>query len=191
MPDVTDQCIDRVLPALSCLQEVDISGCSLVTDSSLQRLTWHMTLDTTSTHTWKLRELNLSGLSKLTGQSLSWLTHVVGSELISLDVAGFHRLDDDVFNAIALHCPNLERLNMAGCFLAADRSVNALSSCATLKSLDLSFCFSIATLRSLAQCRLLQDVTLRKARDVVFLIPSIDIQYLYYHCPDLHDVLIL
>lgn len=192
IPKLTDLCLCRVLPCLPALEELDISGSSLITDAAFAYFAVSPFCAQKRTLAG-LRELNVSGLENLSAVSMVPFVRARGSSLQRLEVAGCRKLSDDAFIAICNYCPGIEHLNMAGCIRVTDSLVNdhLPTKCQELQSIDLSFCFSLSTLRGFVECRYLQQITLRKAENVIFLIPSQDIQYLYNNCPELQHVAIL
>ena len=185
IPDLTDECLTRTLMTFTNIEELDISGSSLITDAGLS------TLASLSEKYGppSLRDLNISGLDRITSSSINLVTEAIGTSLQRLDVSGCRRLTDDAFAAIAFNCRSLEHLNLAGCILVTNATPDALSrTCRELQSIDMSYCFSISSLRDFVVCHNLQTIVLRKVDNVTFLIPEQDILFVQYNCPEL-DVL--
>jgi Leucine Rich repeat len=126
------------------IDHVNLSGCTLITDTGLQALAQHCT---------GLTKLYLAGCRLITDTGLQALAqHCTG--LKELYLAGCRLITDTGLQALAQHCTGLKELNLAGCRLITDVGLQALAQhCTGLTELYLAECSLItnAGLQALAQ----------------------------------------
>ncbi|MBN3309836.1 LRC29 protein, partial [Amia calva] len=121
------------LRALRGLQELDLSACNKLTDSSITQVV----------HFPELRRLSLSMLSEISDQSLVSLSqHCRG--LTSLSLSHCVQVSDQGLASAAPRLHRLENLQLACCDRISDRSLDVLAQhCRKLRTLDLSMCKNI------------------------------------------------
>jgi len=152
------------------IDHVNLSGCSLITDTGLQALAQHCTglteLDLSSCalitdavlrvlaqHCSGLTSLNLDRCRLITDAGLQALAQRC-TGLTSLNLEWCSRITDAGLQALAQHCTGLTSLNLNRCRLITDAGVQALAQhCTGLTSLDLDKCRLItdAGVQALAQ----------------------------------------
>ncbi|MBN3317881.1 LRC29 protein, partial [Atractosteus spatula] len=121
------------LRALRGLQELDLSACSKLTDSSITQVVQFP----------DLRKLSLSLLSEITDRSLlSVSQHCRG--LTSLSLSHCPGLSDQGLAGAAPHLQRLQHLQLACCDGLSNRSLTVLAQhCRRLRTLDVSMCKKI------------------------------------------------
>ncbi|KAG9352538.1 hypothetical protein JZ751_020952 [Albula glossodonta] len=118
------------LLALRGLQELDLSGCCKLTDSSITQVLRFP----------DLQKLSLSMLPEITDESLVAAAQHCCS-LVSLSLSHCPRLSDQGVARAAPHLRRLQHLHMACCDRISDRSLVVLGkNCRRLRSLDVSRC---------------------------------------------------
>ncbi|KAL3699518.1 hypothetical protein R1sor_017540 [Riccia sorocarpa] len=161
---VMDEAVAAIGRNLHELRDLDLTGCTLLTDGSLLAL---------ATGCTRLQKLNLSGCIGITdvgvvalAKGCSSLRHLnlcgcdnagldyalvaLGagcSELQYLNVGWCDRITDKGVTAVALGCPDLAEIDLCGCHFITDRSVMVLADhCPRLRRLILYGCQNITDL---------------------------------------------
>ncbi|KAL2609192.1 hypothetical protein R1flu_027765 [Riccia fluitans] len=155
---VADVAIAAIGKNLHDLRDLDLTGCTLLTDESLLAL---------ATGCTRLEKLNLSGCIGITdvglvalakgcsslrqlnlcgcdNAGLDYALVALGagcSELQYLNVGWCDRITDKGVTAVALGCPDLAVVDLCGCHFITDRSVMVLADhCPRLRALNLYGC---------------------------------------------------
>lgn len=146
---VTDETLAN-LAAYTGLEEVDIGGCSAVTDTGVAQL-------------GTLRGLRRLDLTK-TGAGIKALSAVSAlRELEELDLSLCDHVTDEAVAALGV-LPKLRVLRLSGCTKLTDRGLAHISKLSSLEVLDLSWCpgFTASGLSSMASSLAgLKDLSLR------------------------------
>ncbi|XP_019933776.2 uncharacterized protein fbxl9 isoform X1 [Paralichthys olivaceus] len=122
------------LLALSRLQELDLSGCSKLTDSSITQVVHHP----------DLQRLSLSMLPEIIDDSLVSVAWQCRS-LTSLSLSNCPGISDRGVTEAAPYLHRLQHLYLSGCSKITDRSLFQLAQhCKRLRTLDISRCKNIS-----------------------------------------------
>lgn len=118
------------LRSLKNLQELDLTACSKLTDTSIVEVIQFT----------DLRRLSLSLVTEVTDRSL--LTFAAACRLLEqLSLSHCLRVSDEGFQAASRSLRRLQHLNLAGCNQLTDLTLKALGKeCKELRSLDVSMC---------------------------------------------------
>nr|XP_043872138.1 dynein regulatory complex subunit 6 isoform X2 [Solea senegalensis] len=142
------------LLALNRLQELDLSACSKLTDSSITQVLRHP----------DLHRLSLSMLPEITDESLALVARHCRS-LTSLNLSYCPHISDQGVAQAAPYLRRLQHLNLSFCNKITDRSLFYLvQHCKRLRTLDISKCKNISmTAMDLLQSQLpsLENVSCR------------------------------
>ncbi|XP_029464615.1 leucine-rich repeat-containing protein 29 [Rhinatrema bivittatum] len=122
------------LKSLQCLQELDLTACSKLTDTSITQVIQFP----------DLKQLSLSLLGEISDCSLAALAMNCRC-LEQLSLSHCTNLTDEGFLGAARFLLRLQHLNLAGCNQLTDQSLKIISTeCKQLKSLDVSMCNNIS-----------------------------------------------
>ncbi|XP_056596703.1 uncharacterized protein fbxl9 isoform X3 [Triplophysa dalaica] len=121
------------LLALRCLQELDLSACSKLTDTSITQVLRFP----------DLQRLSLSMLPEISDESLVSVAHHCRS-LTSLSLNHCPQISDHGMTRALPHLKRLQHLYLAGCDAITNKTLSIIAQhCDRLKTLDVSMCKDI------------------------------------------------
>ena len=91
----------------------------------------------------RLKEISVCECQQITNHGIEFLVERLNSNLKYLSMAKCFLVTDKAIKYIALHCPKLRYLNIRGLNQLSDKSMDYLSRCQRLRSLDISKCYLI------------------------------------------------
>ena len=129
---MTDEGVRAVADELPALTELDVAGCSLVTDDGLRAVAARPSLV----------RLSLGGCWRVTDAGLRAVSSQL-TLLTELDLHGCSKATDEALRAVA-ELTALTVLDFGGCWKLTDIGVRHLSGLRSLRELDLSYCATSA-----------------------------------------------
>lgn len=141
--DVTDctRLTDRAVAAVSTrcphMAVLRLSGCSNLTDKSLQYLLHEPRHN--KPRGQDLVRVDLAFCIQLTNEGIEAMCQAC-EKLEALDLSGCVHLTDEVIAAVAKYCPHLQRLSLARCKRLTDRTLCTLADYLWIEELDVSHC---------------------------------------------------
>eukprot|EP01036_Dinobryon_divergens_P031735 gene31735-41190_t len=133
---ITDQgLICLVSSSNSLLLELDIGGCSNLSDLSLEKIAEHCPL---------LHRLNISYNSNFTDSGLAFFSKYRLHNLSFIHLGKCSLLTEEGFAIFAEACPSLQELDLYSCDKITDIALSKIIDCCTsLSHLNISHCYQI------------------------------------------------
>ncbi|ELU17013.1 hypothetical protein CAPTEDRAFT_118503 [Capitella teleta] len=157
---LTDRELVPVLGANQKLLSIDLTNCTNVTNSSIQKLAISCTA---------LEELRLKDCHWLSADSIV----VLGmncQQLKYVDIAGCWEVTDDALGILLMRASKLSYLSIAKIYGLTDRSISCLAkACQNLRHLNMQGCWRVTddSVRLLGEyCKSLKGLQVRECRDV-------------------------